>query len=206
IDLEGRPVAGAVVRLRELERQKGDAPLDAWLAAFARWRKEARGRGVPPYDNFEGISIESFAPGTTKTGKDGKFRLAGFGREGLVGLTVEAPGREGLMVSVATRARVDASVGGWYRPATFTETLGPGKVMVITATDRRTGKPATGVPFHNVGTTGTSDANGKCRLEGLAKRKQYYLGWGGFSSPDFFLLKPGADTPRLDEDKVGRDA
>jgi hypothetical protein len=199
LNLEGQPVAGALVKIQDVERREGDEALDGWMAAWERWRKEQRSRGNPPDAGFRSVPAAAFREATVRSDKDGRFRLTGFGRERIVHLEIQAPRLELTNLSVLTRAKLGPALGGWHQPATFTRTIGPGKVMSITATDRRTGKPAAGVPFNCGMVMARTDAQGKCRLEGLSKRKEHFIGWGGFSSPYFFLLKPVADSPGLDE-------
>src|SRR2546421_513193 len=77
LDLEGKPIAGATVRVERVSRPAG-GDLSDWLERNVE--KEKRGF----YHTDDGLSVtrpELFdAPTTVPAGPDGRFRLTGYGR------------------------------------------------------------------------------------------------------------------------------
>jgi RNA polymerase sigma factor (sigma-70 family) len=131
LDLEGRPVAGATVRVVRL-----NAPEDGDLSLFLKvWRRDGptyalTGEGLMRFEAVpEGGEVRWLAGGlkvkgpqwrrlwegycqilfpAVTTDKDGKFRLTGLGRERLVELVVRGPATEQVELMVVTRPGVDA--------------------------------------------------------------------------------------------------
>jgi RNA polymerase sigma factor (sigma-70 family) len=133
LDLEGRPVAGATVRVVRL-----NAPEDGDLSLFLKvWRRDGPGRALyggdqrvlmavpdgvveagvarwhvlggeaPRWRRLWGDYCSRLFPAVT-TDKDGKFRLTGLGRERLVELVIRGPATEQVELMVVTRPGVDA--------------------------------------------------------------------------------------------------
>src|SRR5262249_4078766 len=85
-------------------------------------------------------------------------------------------------------------------PSRFDHLAGPGKSITGTIRDKRTGKPIAGIsvacPFTPSWIWTTTDAQGRYRLTGIAKRKEYWVAAGGL--PYFNCTKHDvADTPGL---------
>src|SRR6185437_522159 len=85
IDLEGKPVRGASLRLMQINAAP-DEKLDRWLAA-ARARK-----GITFQLEHEYLGRETIAPSpTVTTDAEGRFRLTGIGRDRLVRAVLDGP-------------------------------------------------------------------------------------------------------------------
>src|SRR5207248_6715195 len=85
---------------------------------------------------------------TVIAGKDGRFRVEGFGRERLVGLHVEGPGIQQLDFFVITRPKRPAGMrGGHYGVygANFDVLIGPGRTITGTVREKGSGKPLAGI-------------------------------------------------------------
>jgi RNA polymerase sigma factor (sigma-70 family) len=175
LDLEGRPVAGAAVRVQSLRKPAG-ADLAPWLDQARRGRHEDLPR------------LGADALGRTKTltaGKDGRFRLEGFGRERLVGLHVEGPGIQQVDFSVITRPKRPAGMrDGYYGVygATFDILVGPGRAITGTVREKGSGKPLAGITVASAyrGWVITkTDARGRYRIDGVGKYPEYMVSAGG---------------------------
>src|SRR5262249_7419252 len=100
LDLEGRSVAGAKVRIESLiARNKGDLPaslasLEASKDGFQSENEHLRG--------LYGQGIAALFPEVTAD-REGRFELRGVGRERVVNLTISGPTIETRQVRVRTR-------------------------------------------------------------------------------------------------------
>jgi protocatechuate 3,4-dioxygenase beta subunit len=111
IDTQGRPVAGARVAVRSLMVYE-KRPAEHYLN---RWTKEHRFRGIPLPDGDRTLSAREYlamdgkndSPLGVRTGKDGKFEIAGVGTERLAGLTITGAGIADTRIGVMNRARFD---------------------------------------------------------------------------------------------------
>jgi protocatechuate 3,4-dioxygenase beta subunit len=192
LDLEGRPVAG--VRVRAARLMRGD--LKAWLDGTLAHRYPQLPERIGP--EILGESV------TAVTGKDGRFRLSGFGRDRVVHVLLEGDNIERGDFEVVTRPEVPRGLSkgnnGVY-PARFDHLAGPGKSITGTIRDKRTGKPIAGIsvacPFTPSWIWATTDEQGRYRLTGVAKRKEYWVAAGGL--PYFNCTKMGiGDTPGME--------
>jgi RNA polymerase sigma factor (sigma-70 family) len=125
LDLEGRPVAGASVRVSRLNAAS-DESLDVFLKAWKFGPAEAMGLAPvyptpikpgprdgqakeiarPQWRTWSGAwEWNPVKPATTD--KDGKFRLTGVGRERFVELTVSGPTIQTMKVRAVTRKGID---------------------------------------------------------------------------------------------------
>src|SRR5262249_29961642 len=136
IDLQGKPVAGATVRIEPELFVPARGDLAAWLAALEANKPDA---------DLIGLHSPAFATlfPPVQTGADGRFRIKGIGRERVVCLRVEGP-------TIATR-----QVRAMTRPPATTRSAPPGAPFTLLAVptrpvvglvrDKDTGKPLAGV-------------------------------------------------------------
>jgi RNA polymerase sigma factor (sigma-70 family) len=140
LDLEGKPVAGATVRIDDelaVPAEKGTDLTSLRSAAFATL--------FPP----------------VKTGADGGFQVSGIGRERAATLRVEGP-------TIATQrvqavARPADKAGTTPRGVPFDILAVPTRPVVGTVTDKETGKPLAGVVVRSYAIGGAEDFNGLVR-------------------------------------------
>jgi RNA polymerase sigma factor (sigma-70 family) len=192
VDTEGKPVAGAAVRVVLVYVPK-DGKLDSFITGWKNdWSDALRLMASHLY-----IPLDTFH-GNGKTDADGKFTLTGLGAERVAQVEIEAKGRGKTSVYVLTRPGLDAGpintaavekieprlrIPG--QPPTL---VGPAASVVVegtkviegTVTDAETGKPMSGVIVtsgsgYNSHVTSTSDKDGKYRLTGLTKNREYLL-------------------------------
>jgi RNA polymerase sigma factor (sigma-70 family) len=190
-DLEGQPVAGATVWVGRVE--KGD------LQRFLEAKKRS-----PFPDVLKMLAATALdLPASVTTGKDGRFRLTGIGRDRAVFLGVKGPGIANSSFHVLTRTEplTGVSNGNWGTyPATFDHLALPSKPIIGTVRERGTGKPAAGVTvlsaYHEQVSTQT-DAEGHYRIDGAGKHEKYAVSVGG--CPYFNVTKLEiADTPGVE--------
>jgi hypothetical protein len=202
LDLEGKPVAGVSVRVRNYH-PGSDGDLKAWVDALQA-KKEVSvsqlGRMNPAYQL--GLAQPVI------TGADGKFRLTGVGAERVVALRFEGPTIAISEVYVITRPcptvvlrrnKKRPQFGNYvYHGPTFDHVVAPTMPIVGTVRAKDTGKPLAGVTIraqldsaygyldrdHYLRTT--TDKEGRYRLVGLPKMEGHYL-W----------VTPAAEQPYL---------
>jgi RNA polymerase sigma factor (sigma-70 family) len=190
-DLQGKPVAGASVTVRELWwPASGD--LTNFVAALKRTKElyptlhESR---FFQTGGWMGRDVGRILPPTV-TNADGKFRLAGIGREKVVGLRVEGPTiatadlwamtRMGESIKVARFRRGEPEPELTFAAGSIEHIAAPGRPVVGTIRDKDTGKPIPGAVVESYLLAGTrilnpgflrtvADKDGKFRLLGLPK-------------------------------------
>ncbi len=152
IDLEGKPIAGATVRVAQVsEPRHGDvAPFFEGVKARKNLN-EVFGEQLVRVGGWRGASV-LFPPLTT--GADGRFRLNGVGRERLALLRVEGSNLETVSLYVATRPMETVAVRDRGRRrrddvaalhgATFVHAAAPARPVVGTVRDKDTGRPIPG--------------------------------------------------------------
>jgi RNA polymerase sigma factor (sigma-70 family) len=191
IDLEGQPVAGVTIEVGRLEQ----SDLKPWL--------EAAKRGTSGHYDRDLASVALDGPITVKTGKDGRFRLTGFGRDRVVQLRVSGDTIEHCVFWVVLRDEPlqGMRVGpyGTYA-ATFTHHALPSRPIVGTVRDKATGKPLAGISvvssYYN-NRWAKTDEKGQYRIVGAAKHDKYSVSAG--SAPYLNCTKMDiADTPGLE--------
>jgi RNA polymerase sigma factor (sigma-70 family) len=195
VDLQGRPVRGATVRmLHLLGAPKED--LGPWAKAV-REKREGSHRLERQYLPRQLMSQE--IPGLPKkatTDADGRFRLTGIGRERMAVLQIEGPTIATRQVRALTRPGATIEAPEWksvgepgrtqpvmsYYGATFTHAAAPTKPIVGVVRDRDTNRPLAGFtvrsyklannPMHGIDFIETkTDAAGRYRLTGMPKGK-----------------------------------
>jgi RNA polymerase sigma factor (sigma-70 family) len=140
LDLEGKPVVGATVRIDDelmVPADKGTDRTSLHSAAFATL--------FPP----------------VKTGADGRFQINGIGRERAATLRVEGPTIATQRVQAMTRPADKAGAGPRGVPVGLVAV--PTRPVVGTITDKETGKPLAGVVVRSYAIGGAEDFNGLVR-------------------------------------------
>src|SRR5262249_34925268 len=146
VDLEGRPVAGARIRVPNLWSAPGND--------LGRWLDRARDTGVN--GPWEGLSPSS-ANLTAPTGPDGRFRLARVGPEQLAEVLVSGPtiataqlyvmGRDGPEVrATAHQSRTPTQIV--FHARRFDYAASPAKPIEGAVSDKDTGRPDAGDILH----------------------------------------------------------
>jgi RNA polymerase sigma factor (sigma-70 family) len=192
LTLEGKPVAGATVRLTALSAPNmGDL-----TEAFKLWQTDyPRAAALVPKHLFN--SPATGLPRTLTTGDDGRFEIAGAGDGRLLSVSMQGDTIEHVTVRVATVAEFDPKTvpaapkqppGRRLPPApplygpTFDHPARPTQIVTGVVRDKKSGKP-----LANVGVTGRvwgysenavyahTDAEGRYRLVGLPKAAERRL-------------------------------
>ncbi len=142
LDLEGRPIAGASIKVQHVEPPR-DGKLDAWIDEFQRLGK------LPVYGIVWAVGASPPGPlFSVTTGPDGRFRIEGLRREAYVVATVAGPGIQTTNVAIMTRDRPAIRVKNlrveqkpmlvWYG-ARFDHVAAPARPIVGTVRDKDTG-------------------------------------------------------------------
>jgi RNA polymerase sigma factor (sigma-70 family) len=216
LDLEGKPIAGVTVRVRSVAKRADDTDLTAFVATVEKNLKEGT-RGFLN-ENFQpgplSVAMDTFpwrrlspanldVPATAMTDAEGCFRLIGFGRERFLELAVQGPTIAQMPLHALTRS---GPAKGWISGnwglygARFECLVAPTKPIVGTVRDKRTGKPIAGMNIwvaQALVTEAKTDSQGRYRVVGASKRKQYDVSASG--TPYFRRSKNHvADTPGLE--------
>jgi RNA polymerase sigma factor (sigma-70 family) len=192
VDLEGKPVAGATLRLLQVMASPKE-DLGPWLAAAKDKTAPPAGRDLEIIQKY--MPRYTTAPSTVvTTDAAGRFRLTGIGRERVVILRLEGPTVASEYLHVRTRPGEAIKVGlleadreygtpridTTYYGADFRHVAGPTKPVIGVVRDRDTKKPLAGFtvqseklahsPYHGTHITQTvTDAEGRYQLTGLPK-------------------------------------
>jgi beta-lactamase regulating signal transducer with metallopeptidase domain/protocatechuate 3,4-dioxygenase beta subunit len=200
VDLEGRPIAGVVVRVRMMSKAKG-GDLTPWL--------EAVGRGEPPWIASKHLESDETTlakdRSETTTDAQGRFRFEGLGAEKVIHLAVHGPTIADTSLSVVTRRLDPIQARGFpssygagastIHAADFTFTATPGRPIEGVVRDAGTNRPLTGVEVRSYRFAGSNfigtmnlktatDAQGHFRLVGFPKGRGNQL-----------LVVPNDDQP-----------
>jgi RNA polymerase sigma factor (sigma-70 family) len=175
LSLEGKPVVGATVKVLALD-EPTDGGLDAWIDGQKRNR---------PYE-VKRLRPAALGVATTfRTGKDGRFRVTGLGRERVVFLQISGANLSSAQFWALTRTKAPEGLrSGYYGTyaGTFDFHVKPSKPIVGTVRDRRTGKPLAGITIGShrwVNLSTKTDANGHYRIDGIPKDSEYTVSAGG---------------------------
>jgi beta-lactamase regulating signal transducer with metallopeptidase domain len=202
LDLQGKPVAGAKVRLYDLRICSGEG-LGPVIAAARKGQPLMGNRGF-----VDGWDVPAPGqPAEVASGADGRFRMAGLGRERVVRLEIEGPSIAHELEWAITRA--PEAVGAPMRdplsqhqiyPATFDYLAQPSRRIQGTIRDGLTGNPVPDVTIHGYSfSRSTSDAAGRFELEGYPKSREYSLEILPPSGAPFLAMNlPLDDTPGLE--------
>jgi hypothetical protein len=189
VDLEGNPVPGATVRVLQINAAP-DEGLDRWFQAV----KAEKGLSLQLEQEY--LGRETIAPSpTVSADSDGRFRLAGVGRDRLILAQLDGPTIVSEYLHILTRPG-DPVVATEYegRPgdeprilttyygAAFQHAASPCKPIVGVVRDEQTRKPLPGVEIRSRALATrphflrdivrtTTDAEGRYRLTGMPKGK-----------------------------------
>ena len=160
LDLQGKPVAGASVRVRGIRW-----PIKGDLTAFVQALKNQREGAAPQnqlligfFNPYSGWDLDGLFP-PVATDAQGRFRFRGIGRERVADLLIEAPTIETKYVYVMTWPAEKVEVPAYKNPgpyssphqplythygATFDHVAAPSKPVIGVVRDTDTGKPIVG--------------------------------------------------------------
>jgi RNA polymerase sigma factor (sigma-70 family) len=189
VDLDGKPTAGASVRVLGLTVAQTE-DLGPWLKDLRTTKAFYSREGNGPHLRLDFASAGLAL--TARTDREGRFRLTGFGRERLVQLRFSGPTIETRDVYALTRQEGTLVVlrekdePRWgshtIHGATFTHAAAPTRPVVGTVKDRGTGKPVAGITVRAVVPfvfqegpdrylVTRTDKEGRYRLVGLPRRQ-----------------------------------
>ncbi len=208
VDLQGRPIRGATVRVLRVKAATGE-DLGPWLRAV----KSKQGRCLPLEQKYLSRELMSQEvpdlPQQVSTDAEGRFRLTGIGRDRLVHVRISGPAlatqdlhiltRPGQPIEVPEATHLDGSPASvrTYYAAGFRYVAGPTKPVVGMVRDKDTKQPLAGVtvqgykmannPIHGLDIIQTTtDAQGRYRLAGMPKGEGNKI-----------VIVPGSDQPYL---------
>lgn len=228
VDIEGRPVGGAVLKVSRISDPGSHRGIEAW-------EEKAQEPGTDYYalQLFEGMGLGNDIGGTTldyidpaTTDEQGRFTMKGIGRDRIVRLVISGPGiatsrvyartRAGQTISVVSDTRGDPSDKYVYYPAEFTHVAGPSQPVEGIVRDARTKQPLSGVTLQSYHLAGermsgwtegivrtVTDEQGRYRLEGLPIGKNDVLCLSALDQPYILSMfravtKPGSGTLKHD--------
>jgi RNA polymerase sigma factor (sigma-70 family) len=191
VSTEGKPLAGARVCIIAL-MMKPDGRLDDFLTAWEKDWQSAQQRAPKQLE----ASLHPMASATTD--KDGRFRIPGVGTERVAVLQIRGdgiaqtllyvitrPGLDPRALSKAARDRIAAEQRtgdespSLYGPR-FEHVAAPSRIIEGTVREVGTDKPVAGFTIsahasYNNPVSAVSDKQGRYRLVGLPKMKEYLL-------------------------------
>jgi RNA polymerase sigma factor (sigma-70 family) len=180
VDLEGKPVAGATLRVRQIKAAPKE-DLGPWLAAAESKKGLSDGLERQHFKR----STRAVSPQVT-TDAEGRFRLTGIGRNRLVIASVEGPTIASQYLRILTRPGETIQVlktlrqpeygqprlVRTYYGAVFRHVAEPTKPIVGVVRDKDTQKPLVGVTIQGYNmdiVRTTTDIQGRYRLVGMPK-------------------------------------
>ena len=226
VDLEGRPVEGARLRLLQIRSPKAGENLGPWLEAV---KLGAMTNGLSAKLGTILPGIEDDSQPAIITDREGHFTFRGIGAERDVRFELGGETIASQQFDVATREMKPLKRHAWFSitdqvfGATFTIEAPPTKPIVGTVRDRATGKPLAGVRVESQNLPGMlfyprnalqtqTDAEGRFRLVGMPKDTKPGSEPGNLirfvpKDDQPFLIRtvavpdtPGLDPVRLDVD------
>jgi RNA polymerase sigma factor (sigma-70 family) len=151
-------------------------------------------------------------PPAVTTNADGRFHLAGLGRDRVASLAVEGPAIQYTVFQAATRPAAAIPDGAWIKSAFFDYVTSPSQTIRGVVRDKATGKPLAGVKMSAQETSATSrtDEAGRFQIPGCPKGKQGYVvmaqpqsGQPYFAASARVMDQTDSDSPTVDFDLVG---
>jgi RNA polymerase sigma factor (sigma-70 family) len=220
LDLQGKPIAGATVRVDDMVYFANKDDLTPWLKAVTAGE---------PHSDRHLMSLWSPAYGAlippVTTAADGTFTIHGVGRERLVSLRIDGPTIVTQKIKAMTRSQetirvpADKPVAGrsatysGHYAAAFDLIVPPTKPVVGVVRDKATGKPLAGVTVHTRVTRGmtgidynlirvTTDKDGRYRISGLPKGPGNQIAAQPADLPYLPAVTYVPDSPGLEPVKV----
>jgi hypothetical protein len=192
VDLEGKPVPGATLRVQQIHAAPGE-DLGPWLLAAMDKKAPSRGRSLRLEQKYLSHYTIALSPIAT-TDAEGRFQLHGIGRNRLVRAQLDGPTIVSQKLHILTRPgptievpeleadrnlRTPALTTAYYG-ATFRHVAAPTKPIVGVVRDKDTKQLLAGVtvesykmatsPLHGENMIQTkTDARGQYRLIGMPK-------------------------------------
>ncbi|HEV3255969.1 MAG TPA: sigma-70 family RNA polymerase sigma factor [Gemmataceae bacterium] len=188
VDLEGKPVPGATLRVLQLNAAPGE-DLGPWLKAA----KDKKGLSLQLEQDYLKRYTIALTPKATTDG-EGRFRLTGIGRNRLVRAQLDGPTIASQQLCILTRPGKTFAVTDFegnpeyndprrvttYYGANFRYVAAPTKPIIGVVRDRDTKKPLAGItiqsyklannPIHGMDIVQTTtDSQGRYRLTGMPK-------------------------------------
>jgi beta-lactamase regulating signal transducer with metallopeptidase domain len=201
MNLEGRPVAGATVRVESIRTFAGDDP-----KPYVKLLKNDRMRAA----NFGGLSwlMEIPERPSARTDDRGVFRLSGVGRHRRAELTIAGDAIADTRLDVLTdpyESMLNVPDATFAEPpvygARFAHHVRPARTIAGIVTDAQTGRPLEGARVQQFPgfSQAVTDASGRFNLRGCEKTNEYRLvaGLSGARSPYFSGSLTVRDTPGL---------
>jgi RNA polymerase sigma factor (sigma-70 family) len=160
LDLQGKPVTGATVRIDNELFVPARGDLGDWLKALKANQRDLDSLREPEFTALYSAALNSLFPPVT-TGADGRFRINGIGRERVASLRVDGPTIATQQVKAMTRPAVTTRVAP--RGAPFDLLAVPTRPVVGVVRAKDSGKPLPGVTVRSHRIAGASDLNGLVR-------------------------------------------
>jgi len=202
LDTDGKPVAGAKVRIAGISGFTGENA-DTFLADIQTGQNVGdAGNGVGP-KHWEGPLPGQDEAATTNN--EGRFRLTGIGRERHVRLHVAGPAIQHDYLQAVTRDTKPVSVPGPFRVKIYGANLdfvaAAGRSVRGVVRAKATGKPLADVVVSGGGTTFSvhTDKEGRFEVQGCPKSEKYQVAAApGDGQPYLGGRKEVDDTPGLE--------
>ncbi|QDT92221.1 M56 family metallopeptidase [Gimesia algae] len=227
VNIEGQPVAGASLRVTQLNSTE--------TGSLDEWEKAAEKSGADFYEirmllteslgNDVGGATLEYIP-TVMTDRNGRFTLKGLGRERIVKLLISGPGiatsyvytrtRKGKIIEVPMQASNPWREKMVYHPSEFTHVAGPSHPVSGVVRDTKTHQPVPGVTLQSYRLAGhrtsgwseglvqtVTDDQGRYRLEGLPIGKNEVICLNPKNQPYLlskFVAETSAGIPVLKKD------
>jgi protocatechuate 3,4-dioxygenase beta subunit len=222
LDLQGKPVAGATVRVRGI-RVPRDGDLKSFVDALQSRKEGAdvqNGLLAGLHNDGPGIDLDGLVPPVV-TDATGRFRLRGVGRERVADLLIEGPTieskyvyaltRPGPRIEVPAHRRKDLGQGVimTHYGSSFDHVAPPSQPVVGVVSDKDTGKPVAGAVVkprrlpggaweRRLGFRAVTDKDGRYRITGMPRGAGGSLSaWPPDDQPYLPMTHEVAETPGL---------
>jgi RNA polymerase sigma factor (sigma-70 family) len=218
LDLQGKPVVGATVRIDDMLYLSSKGDLTAWLEELQAGKLSP---GQVEAKHLMGLWSPAFSVlfPPTKTDADGQFEIKGLGRERVVGLRIDGPTIATRRINAMTRhgdtIRVPEEIRQKNRRATtyygtgFDLVVPPTKPIVGVVRDKATGQPLAGITVRTYIIRemdvidenlihAQTDKDGRYRLVGLPKAPGNRIVARADELPYLPAVETVADTPGLE--------